>query len=1064
MILEGNDDIDNNRKLTHYYFFNIAENVLLAFPVLKEDTAIREMATKAVRESLADDVQAIAGVGDALAACIDPDTEDQVAIDVWAKKNFFAKLKGDGAVGSSLYSRVTHTVQLNDFADSMLQNGCDDGFDGTMVEMLCGYAPEFFSNDTTREAAAYSVVENFSTGETYPMSVFRTLKINDAYFLGQNKEIEYNKFLSGLRAVGMGHAAGYDFAVGFVSTKFLRKAEEKVLLFCANGLDHNYTHVELKKLVNVFHPSAEFLARPEIVAVLARTEKEKKKGGWGGWGETKKSEKVEESEKKLVKMLDEEQTLDAMQFMSNSEIDWERLIVQIPQEVRKSPKIVAAVKKKYVLLACKDASDKKVTSGTPLGLVEQLVAAFPDLQSDPDVRHAVTSAMRANINVNYVHHFGDEAVAMAEINEEFQKEIDEWADTQIFKAKLGDAKVDMSALYRKVTHTAERDAAMAEIEQKLLAMPTISFKPEGLLPQQALISMLYGYGHAMSEETEEKARTILISLLGDGVLCPPSVYCAAKTGDDTVNPNYDVISTVRNSIYARIADGEANGKMYSRHLYSFVSDDTLRGIEEELLQGFVVDNDIPEFYKFVAWFQPSQEFLQKPDVAWVVKQVEQKYLSNSADTSSWGKDGHYDDDDTDWTPPSREERTVRWQDVDDSVDKVFDCLASQDIREGLATALRIGMTPEQITELITSDAKIRRNIEKFEERSVEQFRYGQLGEFLRVTGREMPITGEGLGKVLKKLMNDGMPTAAAECLKIADEHHVAMDDKVLRGKITLAAEQEQERRKKREPREIQRSREIPKAAHQLAAFFYVESRVLQNVDLVLQEIPYDAIDLPFATNLRLRELQSDLRRDIETVSLRLREYLMVACASEIRHQNQLRDRQFDVAFPSVLAHGGYPDAKAVFRLGTDEENITYLAQAEARFLNKGWASDYGGKKWAVIAETGMRLFRHPDDVTIMDYVFDLEHNTKAIFDKDASIIEQDTRAMEALKTGEVLNAKRYAKGNSRQLIRVLREVLPKDHALFDRLDRVVDRWMDVLRAIERSYAARGKEWKVEKYI
>jgi hypothetical protein len=395
------------------------------------------------------------------------------------------------------------------------------------------------------------------------------------------------------------------------------------------------------------------------------------------------------------------------------------------------------------------------------------------------------------------------------------------------------------------------------------------------------------------------------------------------------------------------------------------------------------------------------------------------------------------------------------------LEKVAWRLRTQNVWWAIQAIKEEKISPEEVSAFLRDNKEEQQIVDAYEEGLVEQLRFAELDELLVYMGREIPIISEYSTRVLQEYIREKMPKVAEECLMVMDKHGVAMTDHGLRKEISRMAAEETERRRLRPFYEVSQERDLPRQAHLLASLFYCDVRVMQNANIVLENIAKHDIDLPFAARLRLHEIRNDMRADIDAISSRLRQYLCAAVSSEMKHQCCLRNSSaLDVTFPESCFEG----VEKFFHYGTTEEKIVYFTQAKARFLQDGWDSSTGGKKWADIAEGAKRLCQEPNDVALIDHIFDLEHNTRAIFDKESDLIEQNEDAMIALKTDRVLDIKRDVRGGTRALIAALHEALPQDTEFFERLHLLVDRWIDILRAIERSYTARGRQFVVERYI
>lgn len=379
------------------------------------------------------------------------------------------------------------------------------------------------------------------------------------------------------------------------------------------------------------------------------------------------------------------------------------------------------------------------------------------------------------------------------------------------------------------------------------------------------------------------------------------------------------------------------------------------------------------------------------------------------------------------------------------------------IAKAIARARRCGRENEIALEAKRQDEKVQVALSQYEESLVEARRFGELASFLEITGRELPLDPAKAEREIQMILNDHMPVAAMHLLIACTNAGVKIDEKTEeQARKEYSAElARRDVRRAREGRENEH--EVPKEAHKLACVFYVGSRIAQNVENVMREVRILGMELPFATELRIRELHDEHKRLIKMVSSRLQKYLVAAVTSELRHQNLIRGADY---FDDVQLK----DANEFYSTATDEELLEFFYHAKIRFKQGRWFTQHGGKPWSDITEAAIALVGRPLDIPTIDHVFDLEHNTGAIFDKDDQIIIQDVDKMAALKTQMVLDAKATAIGSTRSLVRVLREQLPHEQQFFDKLDHKVNKWVDALRALERIFLAYGKKFEYEKYI
>lgn len=125
------------------------------------------------------------------------------------------------------------------------------------------------------------------------------------------------------------------------------------------------------------------------------------------------------------------------------------------------------------------------------------------------------------------------------------------------------------------------------------------------------------------------------------------------------------------------------------------------------------------------------------------------------------------------------------------------------------------------------------------------------------------------------------------------------------------------------------------------------------------------------------QLEKEGAAQIEFMISLFREYLVFACTSEMRHQDQLRDPNSDVTI----------NGKFRYKNNSSEEMRLYFSRCKDRFSKDGWLSSFGGQAWANIAQCGVDIWDANLDGTqkifLIDRIIDIQHNSGRIFDKDS---------------------------------------------------------------------------------
>lgn len=241
---------------------------------------------------------------------------------------------------------------------------------------------------------------------------------------------------------------------------------------------------------------------------------------------------------------------------------------------------------------------------------------------------------------------------------------------------------------------------------------------------------------------------------------------------------------------------------------------------------------------------------------------------------------------------------------------------------------------------------------------------------------------------------------------------------------SLAARQERldeetTHRHERVPRPIDRTRRV--VALEIGKFYIREGLVRQIEDME-RELTQGRVDpisrewhppteLPLPVQQLMREVRRGLEAQMHATYLWMREYLVTAVYSELGEQHRLGDRDHDLELPSLHQGTDHPSGHPVdgfLTVATEEEVRLYLLQASARFQRAGWPGDWGGKRWAQIADTCRAMWQNQSsprqEMRFIDLVFDLEHNTGMVFNKRQDRISRS------------INRDEYAKFTTDQLL------------------------------------------------
>ncbi|MEK7620018.1 MAG: hypothetical protein AAB413_02140, partial [Patescibacteria group bacterium] len=165
--------------------------------------------------------------------------------------------------------------------------------------------------------------------------------------------------------------------------------------------------------------------------------------------------------------------------------------------------------------------------------------------------------------------------------------------------------------------------------------------------------------------------------------------------------------------------------------------------------------------------------------------------------------------------------------------------------------------------------------------------------------------------------------------------------------------------------------------------FYTDS-FISHLLLQIQSTKDWKHKLEFHDRSQLESMKGQIQERREDLVSWMRRYMVTAVASELSHQPD----------EGLRVPPGNPDA--IFFAG-DENVLDFFDASSAVFVKDGWSNKCGGSSWARVARAGYALFASRGDLTpIVDYIFDLEHNTGAIFDKRPDEVLQKPKGLQAL--------------------------------------------------------------------
>ncbi len=146
---------------------------------------------------------------------------------------------------------------------------------------------------------------------------------------------------------------------------------------------------------------------------------------------------------------------------------------------------------------------------------------------------------------------------------------------------------------------------------------------------------------------------------------------------------------------------------------------------------------------------------------------------------------------------------------------------------------------------------------------------------------------------------------------------------------------------------------------------------------------YAMITLEGTYNLDLlpHSLTSRITDKINTLYEKIKEYIVIAVSSELKHSSDFENKMFG-------NHGNF-----LYKFGTPEDIRVFFERAKSNFpiASKYPGGAYGGPNWATIADFGAQFWADSAQndlgtkITLLNLAVSLQHNTGYFFDKDSRV-------------------------------------------------------------------------------
>ncbi len=164
----------------------------------------------------------------------------------------------------------------------------------------------------------------------------------------------------------------------------------------------------------------------------------------------------------------------------------------------------------------------------------------------------------------------------------------------------------------------------------------------------------------------------------------------------------------------------------------------------------------------------------------------------------------------------------------------------------------------------------------------------------------------------------------------------------------------------------------------------LEERFQANSGNPFQYDPFER-EFPFKEKVVYFDIQTAMQRNTRRLFDSIRKYIVVAVASEMKHQ-------FDhVVTKNTMYHAvDLPcssDARHALTYMSEEQIRHYLGRTQIQFDQFTWDEEYGGKAWSAITAIAQdmwstREYTYQEMETLLDRMFQIQHNTGMVFDKD----------------------------------------------------------------------------------
>lgn len=222
-------------------------------------------------------------------------------------------------------------------------------------------------------------------------------------------------------------------------------------------------------------------------------------------------------------------------------------------------------------------------------------------------------------------------------------------------------------------------------------------------------------------------------------------------------------------------------------------------------------------------------------------------------------------------------------------------------------------------------------------------------------------------------------------------------DAATRALIDSEGQQEEERREQRQERPIIDEKRF--ITDEIARF-YINNLLAHNLSALNEKARRTTREVSFRTKMDIFSLEQQIDKEEQLLFEWMKQYLIIAVISEMSNQSGHTGLGEFIKTPVSETGDRYFDRHEVLRKGTDQEIREFLFQTVERFYSVDWEEGYGGYSWSRISKVAYEFWKPQSEFprsALIDQVFDLQHNSGMVFDKDSEMAVQSKQGYTELQ-------------------------------------------------------------------